>query len=237
MDKTTEAWLQSIAEKIPRAYANGVEEGKRAEHEDFWNNHMGGNMYYMHGRYAGMGWNKKTFRPTEDLDFTGANCQYCFYYNGCRVDLVEWCKQLGINIIVKPSFANYMFANSQFTRLPVLDFSELSALSNTLTNCSYLVTVDLFKIRHDGNTDLSNAFNGCTALENILFEGIISKTANFKDCHKLTKASIESIMNHLSTTATFTVTLSQTAVNNAFATEEWQAIINAKPTNVTISLV
>lgn len=222
--------------QMPEGVNEVYEAGKEAEREDFYREYATKNTYYMHGRWAGMGWTDTTFRPTEDLNFTG-NCSYTFYYNGANVDLVEWCKQLGISILVKPTFANYMFAYSIFTRLPELDFSNLTTLSSTFSGCSELVTIDLLKIHPGGSASFSSTFSGCDELQNITVDGLIAKNIDFKDCTKLTKASIESIMTHLSPTATFTVTLSQTAVNNAFTTEEWQAIIDAKPANVTVSLI
>jgi hypothetical protein len=54
---------------------------------------------------------------------------------------------------------------------------------------------------------------------------------------KLSKASIESIINALSsTTSGLTVTISKTAKEAVFTTEEWATLIATKP-NWTISLV
>ena len=78
---------------------------------------------------------------------------------------------------------------------------------------------------------------GCIELRNITFSGTIGKDIDFQKSTKLTKASIESIINALSSTASgVTVTFSQIAVNNAFSTDEWNALIATKP-NWTISLV
>lgn len=239
MSKITDLCTE-IAEKIPQVY----EAGKEAEREDFYREYATKNTYYMHGRWAGMGWTDITFRPTEDLILTG-NCSYTFYYNGAKVDLVEWCKQLGISILVKPSFANYMFAYSRFTRLPELDFSDLTTLSSSLAGCSELVTIDILKIHPGGSASFSSTFSGCNELQNITVDGLIAKDISFKDCTKLTKASHINIMEHFSTTATFTATFSKEAVDNAFETAEgaadgstsaeWQALVNARP-NVTVTL-
>ena len=84
-------------------------------------------------------------------------------------------------------------------------------------------------------------------LENIIFEGEIGKEIDIQHSHKLTKASITSIINALSsTTSGLSVTLSKTAVNTAFETStganngsistEWSALVATK-TNWTINLV
>ena len=72
----------------------------------------------------------------------------------------------------------------------------------------------------------------------IRFEGVIGKNGlSFQWSHRLSKDSIESIINALSTTTNgLTVTLSATAVNSAFTTDEWNTLIGTR-SNWTISLV
>lgn len=108
-------------------------------------------------------------------------------------------------------------------------------------NCVSLVTIPL--IEDNGVTDYTNAFTGCTALENITFAGTISVNLSMESCGKLTRASIESIISCLSdTTEGKTLTLNRTAVDNGFGyyengqlefegcgTPEWQALVDSKP--------
>ena len=109
------------------------------------------------------------------------------------------------------------------------------SLSSCFNNCSNLVKC--MPINFDFVNGAPNAFNQCTALEEFEASGTIKFDGlNFKDSTKLNKASITSIINALSPNTTgLTVTLSKTAVNNAFATEEWNALIATKK-NWTISL-
>lgn len=224
-------------------YNLGVIDGKQEQYDAFWGDFQENNAFA--GKFAGTGWTIDTFRPTQDINITGS-ANYCFIYNACNADLVEWCEQLGINITIKPSFATSMFQNSKFTRLPELDFSLLSSLSSTFTSCTELVTVDKLKINTKGTVAFSSTFNGCTSLKNITIEGIIGKDIDFKACTELSKASITSVMNARSTTATFTVTFAKAAVDKAFETAEgandgstsaeWNALDNERP-NVTIALI
>ena len=79
-------------------------------------------------------------------------------------------------------------------------------------------------------------YNYFPEIEEVAFEGIIGQDIDFQSC-PLNKASILSIVEHLSTTASGkTLTLKQTAVNNAFTTQEWNTLIAPK-SNWTISLV
>lgn len=88
---------------------------------------------------------------------------------------------------------------------------------------------------------VGSAFANCNALEEIRIAGVIEQ--NEFDIHwstKLSKASITSIIAHLSTTTSgLSVTLSKTAVETAFGSTtstEWTTLIGTR-SNWTISLV
>lgn len=86
-------------------------------------------------------------------------------------------------------------------------------------------------------TTFSDAFYYCNKLQNIVIEGVIANNIDLQWSTVLSKASIQSIVGALSTTASGkTLTLSKTAVNNAFTTAEWTALANTR-SNWTISLV
>jgi hypothetical protein len=82
-----------------------------------------------------------------------------------------------------------------------------------------------------------SAFKGCTNLKSIVFEGVIGQDIDFQWSTLLSKESIENIIAHLSSNATGkTLTLSKTAVNNVFSTEEWSSLVSKK-SNWTITLI
>ena len=90
------------------------------------------------------------------------------------------------------------------------------------------------------NVTYTQWFGWCIALETIAFDGTIGKSIDFQYSTKLTKASILNIFSVLSSTvAGQTLTLSKTAVTNAFGSTtatEWTNLVATK-TNWTISLV
>lgn len=90
------------------------------------------------------------------------------------------------------------------------------AYNYTFASCKILHTIA--KIRADANTLFVKAFDACESLEKITVEGTIGQNGfNVKWSTKLNKASITSIINALSsTTSGLSITLSKTAVNNAF---------------------
>lgn len=130
----------------------------------------------------------------------------------------------------------YVFANARMSNIlyPV-DVTEAIGVVALFAYNSLLETIP--KIIVSENTTYQTWFSYCPKLTNVTFEGIIGKSIDFSAAVKLAKASIENIVSCLSTTATGqTFTLSKTAVNNAFTTDEWNALI-ADKTNWTISLV
>lgn len=81
-----------------------------------------------------------------------------------------------------------------------------------------LVTVRKFIV--DEITPMNAQFTDCAKLQNLTIEGTIGKNANFQWC-PLTRASIESVINALSTTTTgLTCTFKKTAVDAAFETSD-----------------
>ena len=119
------------------------------------------------------------------------------------------------------------------------------------TNATYVFydALNMATIRSltvDEKTTYSSWFTRTEALENITFEGVIGNDMDIHWSIKLTKDSIKSIINHLSSaTSGKTVTLSKTAVNKAFeasvganngsTSEQWLNLIATK-SNWTISL-
>ena len=91
----------------------------------------------------------------------------------------------------------------------------LFALSHTFGVCSRLHTIE--KITVVETTAYSNAFNNCWKLANITFEGTIGQSGLDFSWSPLTKASIENIINHLSTTASGkSITFNKDSINDAF---------------------
>lgn len=238
---------EGITEGIAQGIEQGIEQGKQTAYNEFWDNYQEeGNRKDYQCAFGGRGWTIDTFKPKYDIipsrcDFLFSNCTQL------QVDLVDLLNTLGVSLDLSNSnnFGN-AFAYCYITRVGVIDSSGASSLYRAF-HYSRIVTVDKLIIKDDGSTVFTDTFSGQTYLENISFDGVIGQTLNMGSCQKLTKASIESAMTHLSTTATSkTATFSKTAVDNAFATSsgandgstsaEWQALKDAVP-NWTISLI
>ena len=111
------------------------------------------------------------------------------------------------------------------------------SITDAFNGCTKLVSAGA--IRLGGITSVPRAFQGCAALQQVEIVGVIGVTGlSFGDCVVLSKASIESVINALSTTTSnLTITFSKVAVNNAFGidvddestyTAEWNALRGSK---------
>lgn len=133
------------------------------------------------------------------------------------------------------TYGNGMFYLSNISAISVINFANASSLYAAFRSAKKLATIEKLILSSTTNQTFTLTFEECNKLKNIVIEGVIK---NSIDIHwsPLTKASITSIINALSATTTGrTVTISQTAKNNAFTAEEWAALVATKP-NWTIAL-
>lgn len=233
----------TIAEKITRAksdYDEVYEAGKQAEYDAFWDNFQakGARNEYI-GCFGGKTWDATTLKPKYDI-INAANLSYAFYSNAMAVDLVEYLNNIGRKIewtTSNKANLNSVFQYSKFTRVFAVYSTDQSWYS-TFANATNLRIIDEVGNFDGGNvTFVSSTFSQCTALEEIRIRGTMITSTNFQWSTKLTKASITSIINALSPTRSgLTLTLSKTAKESAFTTDEWEALIATK-SNWSISLV
>ena len=216
------------------------EEGRKAEYDAFWDSfQQNGNRQSYNLAFGGY-WGRQTFKPKYDIVPTTLNSAF---HSLCQndtewyaFDMVEHLQELGVvlDTSICTNFTSaFMWAH--IGRIGVIDCrAAKSGLTGTFAY-GKIKTIDKV-IVNDGNT-YPNTFASQGQLENITFEGVIGAEISFKDCTKLSKASIESVVGALSsTTSGLTLTLSRTAKQAAFTDEQWAALIATKP-NWTISLV
>jgi hypothetical protein len=138
---------------------------------------------------------------------------------------------------------NMFYKADYITDTKVEIYANSNNLNGAFNSCGL---VKIRKIHVHETTELTAAFAGTVNLVDIDFEGTIGKSIDFASNPKLSKASITSVMTHLSTTATLTATFIKSTVNKTFetsegandgsASEEWLALVDARP-NATIALV
>ena len=200
-------------------YTEGFEAGKKAEHDAFWEAFQSPSRRTWENVFQGEGWNDDTFYPKHDIVPTGS-AGSLFRYS-CITDLEGRLNECGVKLDTsKATSLNNIFVQSALTVIPVVDMTgctATNAINGAFAGCTSLKTIRGIKINPNVLSSKVDTFNNCPMLEDVSFEGEIGLSLDFKLSTKLTSASIESIINHLSDTATGnTLTLSKTAVMNAF---------------------
>lgn len=189
----------SIAEKLTTVAENQqkvYDAGKQAENDRFWDSYQqNGNRTNYIGAFAGQGWTIDNCKPKYDMQPT--DCTYMFFQNKFIKSFPEWLSTLnGITIDFSQSTnMRYLFSGSDVTEVGTIDCSSCTNIYAMFDNCYYLKTVGKLII-NDG-TSYDYFLGGCSALENITIEGVLSKTFSIGSCGKLTRESLLSIINAL----------------------------------------
>lgn len=147
-----------------------------------------------------------------------------------------WLTEFIVPTTFRPILIHYMFQNcAAIKRVSGLDAVKTNVLTCVFDGCTQLE--DAGGLDFERVAYVTNAFRNCTVLKHVTIVGTIKLSLDIHWSVELTRASIESIMEHLSTTTSgLSVTFSQDAVNNAFTTEEWTALADTRK-NWTINLV
>lgn len=223
--------LKEIHDNVQKVHDAGYKKGNQTgndngyvqAYDDYWTAfHLTNDKEKTSGRHRFFGWdiNEKTFRPQKD--FTVTNCYRMFSWAQGDFDLVDLCEKRGITMIIAPETANAsmeIFSNSSVIRIGTVDASAITQTSYSAMfawGMSKLKTIE--KLIISEQTKYVSWFNEASGLQNLTIEGTIGQNGfNVQWSKLLSKESIVSIINALSvTTSGLTVTLSKTAVNNAF---------------------
>lgn len=220
--------------------------GMQTEYDRFWDAFQeNGNRTDYGGAFYGIGWTPETFKPKYDIVPTTAANLFRGTKNSMQgLDLVERLEELGIVLDVSKitGTMSSTFQYCGFSRIGVVDTRGSSKFSYTFAELDgYNRTIEKIILKDDGSQTYEGMFAYSSTVVNVTFEGVIGQNGfNMQWAHKLSKASITSIINALSTTTSgLTVTLSKTAVTSAFGSttaDEWLNLIATK-NNWTISLV
>lgn len=209
---TEKLTLDDMPEKINEACERELEQGKKAEHNEFWDSYLCTSQ--MQHFFSGTGWNDNNFEPTKDLKPRNA---YMMFRDTGIADVWGRMEELGLTL----DFSNcvnfyHAFYGYTGTWHGVIDMSNVVTGTSCFYNNSNLTEIK--KLIVSKNTVFNTNFTGCSELVKMPVEGTIgTKGFDVSPCVNLNKKSIESIINALSAdTSGLTVTFSKTAVNNAF---------------------
>ena len=208
-------------------YDVGTTAGIKSEYDRFWDAFQQNGTRTIYQYSFGCGWTADIFKPKYPIRPTIAT-QLFFNNYGLKIEIPDFVTFCDENNVVL-DFSNCTNATQALATLwtnhhGVLDFSKCTNTTNLFyshnssTSPNVIKTIDEF-ISSETTVYHNTTFQGAIALENITFSGVIASSIWFDTCTLLTKESIISIFEALSTTATGkTLTLSMTAVDKAFET-------------------
>ena len=231
--------LISIASAQAEVYGAGRAKGKKEEYDTVWDTiQNSGKRTNYQGAFAGIGWNKTTFKPKYPISPTGS-IERMFWGSG-DVDLTA----CSLDTSRATTFA-YMFQNSAVTYIPAIDLSGATSTSYAFASAQQLSAIDKMKVS-ENTAFTTTTFTSCRSLSKLIVEGTIAKSGvNLSACVMLNKSSITSIVNALSTkTSGLSISLSLTAVNAAYETSQgandgsssdaWLSLIKNKNWNINL---
>jgi hypothetical protein len=223
--------------------AEGIEQGKKSQYDEFWDGFQNyGNRAEYAYAFSYTAW--ESVKPKYKIIPTTAMGISCIFMSASKIKKIE-AKHFDFSQVPRGLYVNtglnYSFASCiALEEIEDIGLPSSFALTYTFAWCGALHTIA--RVRIDEDTRITNAFDSLRQLKNLTIEDTIGQNGfNVQWSTKLSKASITSIINALSTTTSgLTVTLSKTAVNNAFnggsTGDEWLNLVATK-NNWTISLV
>lgn len=232
--------LTTIAQNEQKVYEAGIDVGKKSEYDAFWDalqkNGTASNYEYAFGSRV---WTDKMFKPKYNITLAAGYTATDMFARSNITNVKQRLIEAGV--VLDTSACTYftrMFYNAKTTEIPTIDISNAKG-TQTLFASASIVSIDKVIISETTKINV-DMFSGATKLKDIVFDGVIGSNLDMSQCTNLSKASITSIMNALSTTATGkTLTLSQDAVEVAFIpddVDEWAALVNAR-SNWTITMI
>lgn len=228
--------VEALNAELARSLYGG-DTGYRGYYDEFWDAYQeNGNRTNYSYAFSGVGWTNDILQPKHLAKLE--DCTLMFSRSKIDIDIFSHPKFDFSNI----THTTQMFAESAFTKLGTYTANAQSGLRYMFYSALKLKSIEKLVVGESSYAQYyQNAFQNCTALEEVRFEGTIDKNGlSFQWSTKLSRASITNIINCLSTATTgLTVTLSKTAVESAFGSTtstEWTNLIGTR-SNWTISLV
>ena len=204
VDGNSEGYGRGYDEGFSQGYmsgeSTGIEQGRNAEWSEFWEDFQRGGKKTDYSNTFTY-WTDRIFKPKYDIK-PSAQANSMFYKSTIGGDLQAKLESYGVVLDFSNTTRLHMvFQDANFKRIGVVDASKANyddwALGNTFYNCQSLKTIDKF-IVSENTKRFQQTFHYCTALENIIFEGVITKQGlNLSHSTKLTHDSLMSVLNCL----------------------------------------
>lgn len=196
-DGTIDTYAEKIGLIEVGDYNQGYADGKRDEHDAFWNAYQEGGERIDYGRaFNGAGWTDANFKPKYAIQPTTASNMF----NKSGIANIKPAL-VASGVTLDTSHATNLesiFESAAATEIPAISFESCIPLKYTFYGANKCVTIDKLILRADGSNTFQSAFANTTALENIVIEGTIGQNGfNVGHSKKLTHDSLMSIITAL----------------------------------------
>lgn len=200
----------TVADKLTRAktdidevFDKGIEQGKKAEHDHFWDifQQNGERTHYESAFYGFR--NSGNFYPKYDIAPTGSIAQMMMYFainDSEPIDLAARLEECGVKLDTsKATSMNQAFYwRLGISRLPEISFVSAGSCVQSISQNPMLITIDKVIFSNDGTQPTNDTvLANNTALKNITIEGVIGKSINLGASQFLTAESLKSVIFHL----------------------------------------
>ena len=223
-----------FASKVNDVYdagkAKGIEEGKKSEHDRFWDDYQQNGNRTVYGNAFGSCWTANNFHPKYSMRPTTAYMMFHNNVGGAIVieDFVTFCKERNIELdFSQCTQAMYALGRLLTYHHGVLDFSKCTGMMYLFysqnSSTPSVETIDEFISSETTNFN-ATTFEHAINLTNVKFSGVIATgTFDVSKCTKLTHDSLVSALDHLkdfSGTNTHTAIIGSTNLAKLQKTEE-----------------
>ena len=218
--------------------------GGDKHYDTFWNAYQsdGARETYYYG-FCGTGWNRESFNPKHQIVVKGSAEGMFRNFNYTNKDIMQAVDLTPFNINWSGCTGmKQTFYNARLLNTGLIDATNCSQLDNTFvngstgTNKGCLVKITL-KVK--AATTYTNPIAKQTELTDLIFteDSVIGNSGwDLSASPLLSKASVQSIINALSGTATGkSITLPTAVKTNYFTDAEWNTLVGTK-SNWTIAL-
>lgn len=187
-------------EELPAGVSEVYEAGKKAEYDFFWDNYQTNGTRTSYN-YAFREWQPSFFKPKYNIVPTTAIGIFYAMFNK-ETDGASLKEALNnANIVLDTSNANNLsslFSYSGVTDVPAINTVSAPKLDRIFEGSRQLKTIDKLVLRADGSQTFVDVFINCTALQNLVIEGVIGNNGfSVQWSTKLTHDSLVSIINAL----------------------------------------
>lgn len=204
--------LTKVAENVQKVY----EAGEQKQYDLLWDAiQMKGTRTIYDSAFIGSSWNDEVFKPKYDIrPATAKNMFRAMNVTNLKASLES------AGVVLDTSACTDFettFYYGTYGHIPEIDTRSAANLYTIFCGAD-AHTIDKWILKDDGSQKFNKNTFTHNSLKNLVVEGVIGQNQlSFAKCTKLSKASITSIINALSsTTSGLKITISKTAVNNAF---------------------